>query len=56
MTIEQLELPFADSVAMPAGRCRSLGHDARPVAVPDDTSKIRAASGDRPGRATHLEW
>jgi len=38
---EQLELPFVDLRAMVAGRSRSVGPDARPVAVPDDVDDPR---------------
>jgi hypothetical protein len=41
MTAEQLELPFVHLTAMATGRSRSLGPDARPVAVPDDVDDPR---------------
>ncbi|MGH9137758.1 MAG: hypothetical protein ACRD0G_12020 [Acidimicrobiales bacterium] len=41
MTTEQLELPFVDLTSVAAGRSRSLGPDAHPVAVPDDVDDPR---------------
>src|SRR5687768_15938914 len=37
----QLELPFVDFKPMATGRSRTLGPDARPVAVPDDVDDSR---------------
>lgn len=54
MTIEQLELPFVDLTSMAAGRSRSLGPDARPVAVPDDADDPRHAKAS--GRVQLPVW